>query len=468
MSTIRALFASLLIVSPAVAQAPNDPFPDRIATEEGVIRVNFREFAVLPDADGVPARAMHAVSPDAVGRIFVLDMGGRIYSVSRDGTNVELYLDLLDPRWGVSVEAGGRERGIQSFAIHPQFGFPGAPGFGKFYTWGDSNNVSPVADFPSGGEAITHHTVLLEWTARSPASLTYDGAAPREVARFAQPFGNHNGGQLAFNPLVVGGDPDYGMLYVGIADGGSGGDPMNLSQNLTIGFGKIFRIDPLGTNGPTGKYGIPADNPFVGDSDALPEIWAVGVRNPQRFAWDPETGAMYVTDIGQNIVEEISIAWNGANLGWNTWEGSFRFISREAVDLANPRSDPSMSYPVSEYAQLDPLFEGQSCCAASGAVVYRGTLIPQLTDKVLWGDNPSGEIFWFDADNVPEGGPASVHRVLLNHEGEARTLLQVIQDKNQEQGREPATRVDMRMGVGPAGEILLLNKQDGVIRMLVP
>jgi hypothetical protein len=468
MSTIRALFASLLVVSPAIAQAPNDPFPDPIAAQEGVIRVNYREWAVLPDVDGAPARAMHAVSPDAVGRVFVLDMGGRIYSVSRDGTNVQLYLDLLDPRWGVSIEAGGRERGIQSFAIHPQFGMPGAPGFGKLYTWGDSQNTSPVADFPSGGEAITHHTVLLEWTARSPASLTYDGAAPREVARFAQPFGNHNGGQLAFNPLVTGGDPDYGMLYIGIGDGGSGGDPMRLAQNLTIGFGKIFRIDPLGTNGPTGKYGIPADNPFVGDADALPEIWAYGLRNPQRFAWDSETGAMYVSDIGQNILEEISIATNGANLGWNDWEGSYRFISREAVDLANPRSDASVTYPVSEYGQLDPLFEGTSCCAASGAAVYRGTLIPQLTDKVLWGDNPSGEIFWFDANNPPQGGQASVHRVLLNHNGEARTLLEVIQDKNREQGREPATRVDMRMGIGPTGEILLLNKQDGVIRMLVP
>jgi len=468
MSMIRALFLSLLVVSPALAQAPNDPFPNRIAAEANVIRVNYREFAVLPDADGAPARAMHAVSPDGVGRIFVLDMGGRIYSVSRDGTNVQLYLDLLDPRFGVSIEAGGRERGIQSFAIHPQFGIPGAPGSGKFYTWGDSDNTSPVADFPSGGEAITHHTILLEWTARSPASLAYDGTAPREVARFAQPFGNHNGGQLAFNPLVTGNDPDYGMLYIGIGDGGSGGDPMRLAQNLTIGFGKIFRIDPLGTDGPNGKYGIPADNPFVGDADALPEIWAYGLRNPQRFAWDSETGAMYVSDIGQNIVEEISIATNGANLGWNDWEGSFRFISREAVDLANPRSDPALTYPVSEYAQLDPLFEGMSCCAASGAVVYRGTLIPQLTDKVLWGDNPSGEIFWFDANNVPEGSPASVHRVLLNHNGEAHTLLEVIQDKNREQGREPATRVDMRMATGPAGEILLLNKQDGVIRMLVP
>jgi hypothetical protein len=100
--------------------------------------------------------------------------------------------------------------------------------------------------------------------------------------------------------------------------------------------------------------------------------------------------------------------------------------------------------------------------------VYRGTLISQLTDKVLWGDLPSGEIFWFDADNVPQGGPASVHRVLLNHNGEARTLLEIVQDKNREQGREPTTRVDMRMGAGPDGGILLLNKHDGVIRILAP
>jgi glucose/arabinose dehydrogenase len=174
---------------------------------------------------------------------------------------------------------------------------------------------------------------------------------------------------------------------------------------------------------------------------------------------------MFFSDIGQNIVEELSIATRGANLGWNDWEGSYRFISRQEVDLANPRGDPSMVYPVAEYGQIDPLLQNQS--AASGVVVYRADDVPQLEDKVLFADNPSGEIFYVSADDLPEGGQDAIRRILLRHQGTPKTLLQVIQAKNAEQGREAATRVDLRMAEGPEGQVILLNKQDGVIRVLV-
>ena len=241
---------------------------------------------------------------------------------------------------------------------------------------------------------------------------------------------------------------------------------MDLAQNLTRAFGKILRIDPLGRSSANGEYGVPADNPFAGDGNdsTLGEIWAYGVRNPQRFAWDPETDRMFFSDIGQNIVEELSVASRGANLGWNDWEGSYRFISRQEVDLRSPRGDPSVTYPVAEYGQLDPLLQNSS--AASGVFVYRGDAIPQLEDLVLFGDNPSGEIFYVSADDLPEGGQAPIRRVLLNHGGAPRTLLQVINEKRAEQGKEPATRVDLRMAAGPDGQVVILNKQDGIIRVL--
>jgi hypothetical protein len=381
---------------------------------------------------------------------------------------VSLYLNVDDPRWGVPVESSGRERGVQSFALHPQFGVAGSPGFGKLYTWTDTEDRGPTPDFrPAGGED-SHDTVLLEWTANDPSASTYDGGAPRELMRFEQPFGNHNGGQIGFNPLADPGDPDFGLLYIGIADGGSGGDPMNMAQDLSYGFGKIFRIDPLGSNGRTGEYGIPTDNPFAGDGDpnTLDEIYAYGVRNPQRFAWDSENGNLFMSDIGQNIVEELSIVTRGANLGWNTWEGSYRFISRQAVDLANRRGDPSVTYPVAEYGQLDPLFQPSS--AASGVLVYRANEIPQLADLVLFTDLPSGEILYIPADDLPEGGQQPIRRVLLNDGGEAKTMLQIVREKNAEQGRDPSTRVDLHLASGPEGQVLLLNKHDGTIRMLVP
>ncbi len=450
------------------AQTTNDPFPAPIPATDGVITVGIEEFASLPDADGVAARMMLLVDEPGTGRLFVNDMHGIVYAVSYDGATVTRYLDLREPRWMLDVEASRRELGFQSFALHPQFGEPGAPGYGKLYTYTDTSNTAPPADFVPGGGGDTHDTILLEWTAEDAAAADYDGGPPRELLRMEQPFGNHNGGQLAFNPRAAPGDSDFGLLYVGSGDGGSGGDPLDVSQNLASILGKMLRIDPLGNDSANGRYGIPPDNPFAGDGDpgTLGEIYAYGVRNPQRFAWDMRDGSLFVADIGQNIVEEVSLVTAGANLGWNDWEGSFRFLSRSAVSLVDPRGEPGLIYPVVEYGQLDPLLQPRS--AATGVVVYRDAAVPQLTDLLLFGDSPSGEVFHVSADDLPDGGQTALRRVLFRHDGETRTFLQVIQRKVAAQGRMPATRADLRFGTGPEGQLFLLNKRDGVIRRLVP
>ena len=463
---IRVAAVVLLAAAAATAQTANDPFGTPIAAADGVITVGVVEFASLPDVDGDPARMMLLVDEPGTGRLFVNDMRGVIYGVSYDGESVTPYLDLRAPRWVVSVQAGGNERGLQSFAFHPQFGETGTPGYGKLYTYTDTSNTAPTPDFVSGGGDDTHDTILLEWTAPSPGAATYDGGPPRELLRVEQPFRNHNGGQIGFNSLVSSGDADFGRLYIGSADGGSGGDPLDLSQNLSRVFGKILRIDPLGSDSANGRYGIPADNPFVGDGDALDEIYAYGVRNPQRFGWDSRNGNMFLADIGQNIVEELSQVTSGANLGWNDWEGSFRFISRREVSLIDQQGEAGVTYPVAEYGQLDPLLQPSS--AATGVVVYRHDAIPQLTDLLLFGDNPSGEVFFVQADRLPDGGQDAIRRVLFTNGGAPKTLLQLVQGKNTEQGRELATRADLRFGTGPDGQVFLLNKRDGVIRRLVP
>ena len=404
MTFIRIFAAAVLIGGCVFAQAPNDPFPTPINATDGVIKVNFVEFATLPDLGGpMPARPMVLVDEPGTRRLFTNDMRGPLYTIPREGKTVAVYLDINDPKWGVNVNATGNERGFQSFAFHPQFARQGTPGFGKFYTYTDTANTTATADFKPGGGTHTHDTVLLEWTAKNPAAAAYDGGAPRELMRFEQPFGNHNGGQLAFNPLAAPNSADFGLLYVGSADGGSGGDPINLGQNLSSAFGKMLRIDPLGTNSANGKYGIPKDNPFVNDNDpnTLGEIYAVGLRNPQRFAWDSRNGNLFVADIGQNIVEEVSQVTKGANLGWNKWEGSYGFISRQAVNLENPRGDAKMTYPIVEYGQVDPLL--QSSSAVTMGVVYRRKEIPQLSNLLIFGDNPSGEIFYVSADKLPNG-----------------------------------------------------------------
>jgi hypothetical protein len=462
------LAASLVLGDVALAQTPTDPFPAPIAATDGVIQVRFTEFASIPDMGGAAARIMLLVDEPGTRRLFVNDMRGPLYTVSYDGKTVTPYVDINAPTWGVSVQSMGRERGFQSFAVHPQFGQAGTPGFGKFYTWTDTSNTAPKPDFVPGGGGNTHATVLFEWTARNPSAATYDGGPPREMLRLEQPFANHNGGHMSFNPLAAPGSADVGLLYVGAADGGSGGDPLNLGQNLGSPFGKILRIDPLGRNSANGKYGIPADNPFVSDGNAatLGEIYVSGVRNPQRFGWDPRNGNLFVADIGQDIVEELSVARAGANLGWSKWEGSFGFISRTAVDLAKRRADPAVTYPVVEYGQIDPLFMTQS--AITGVHVYRRTAIRQLENLVLFGDFPSGEIFYIQADRLPTGGQDAIRRILLNDGGGPKTFLKVIQEKNVTQGKTPTVRADLRFGDGPNGQVFLTNKHDGTIRLLMP
>ncbi len=468
MGMTRVAVLALVLAVPALAQTPTDPFPTPIAATEGVIRVRFVEFASIPDVDGEAARMMLLVDEPGTRRLFVNDMRGPLFTISYDGRTVTPYLDINARNWEVSVESSGRERGFQSFAIHPQFNQPGTPGFGKLYTWTDTTNTAPEPDFAPGGGGNTHATVLLEWTATSPAAATYDGGPPRELLRLEQPFGNHNGGHLSFNPLAAPGAADFGLLYVGAADGGSGGDPLGVGQNLSVPYGKILRIDPLGSSSANGQYGIPAGNPFASDGSAatLGEIYASGVRNPQRFGWDPRNGNLFLADIGQNIVEELSLVTAGANLGWNRWEGSFGFVSRQAVSLTNQRGDADMTYPVVEYGQLDPLLQSQS--AITGVHVYRSDAIPQLANLVLFGDFPSGEMFYIQADELPGGGQDAIRRILLNDGGESKTLLQVIQEKNVRQGKPPVTRADLRYAAGPDDQVFLLNKHDGTIRLLVP
>ena len=481
--TVTLAVVALLVVSspPAEAQRQgepppplpagqtNEPFPQPIVGTEGVITVSLREFASLPDIDGVAARMMMLVGEPVSRRLFVSDMHGLLYTVSADGGTVTPFLDIRDPKWGTPVQSQGRERGFQSFVLHPQFAQAGTPGFGKFYVYTDTSNQMPAPDFVSTIETSPHDTVLQEWTAKTPGAATYDGGPPRELIRLRQPYANHNGGMITFNATARPGTPDFGLLYVGVGDGGSGGDPQNLSQNLGSAFGKILRIDPLGKNGRGGKYGIPAGNPFVSRQGALPEIYAYGVRNSQRFAWDPKDGAMFMTDIGQNIVEEVSPVTAGANLGWNVWEGSYRYVSQRAVITAAPRSDPAITYPIVEWDQLDPVLLTNNSSAAGSLVVYRSATIPRLTNRLLFGDMPSGAMFHVSADNLPAGGQDAIRLVRFVTAGSStpRAVLDIIQEKNRTQGRTPvAFRADLRFDATADGRIFLLNKADGTIRVI--
>ena len=357
------------------------------------------------------------------------DSFGILYSVSYDGRTVVPYLDLNASQWRIEVL---RYRlpphlppkgGFSSFAFHPQFAEMGTPGFGKFYTLVKTGNTEPAATFALDSSESRHHTLLLEWTTRDPRAAFYDGGPPRELMRIKLVNEHHASGMIGFNPCARSEDADFGLLYLSMGDGSI----PTTSQDLSNVGGKILRIDPLGSNSANGQYGIPSDNPFVADNGALGEIYAYGMRHPQRFGWDVRNGDLFVVDIGENYVEEVNLVPAGANLGWHNWEGSFGWVDtwrddyliivglavnavraireghfgiRRPYDvhvfsLDNPRSDASITYPVVEFDHWDPLL--QEGVAITGVVVYRHDAIPQLENAVLFGELVSGEVFYFFA-----------------------------------------------------------------------
>src|SRR5439155_21388839 len=231
------------------------------------------------------------VPPGDRSRAFVVEQAGRI-RILRGGTVVGTpFLDI------VSRVGSGGERGLLGLAFHPRYAENG-----RFFV----NYTDRAGD--------TH---VSEFRASPPGSDTADAASERELLFVRQPFANHNGGGLAFG--------NDGKLYIGLGDGGSGGDPFRNGQNLATPLGKMLRIDvDAGT-----PFAVPSDNPFVSTSGAFPAVWAYGLRNPWRFSFDRATGDLVIGDVGQDAFEEIDVGLasrrGGENYGWNITEGNHCF-----------------------------------------------------------------------------------------------------------------------------------------------
>ena len=457
--------AVALILTAANVGAQTYPSPIPISTLE----IGIRDVARIPSPGGGLMPRMSVATRDPLGRLIVNDQRGPMYTVDVTSGAVVEYFDLRDYA-GTSLTAGG-EVGVQGFAFHPDFNTPEAAGFGRFYTLHSSTNIAPAPDFSPTPTTptTTHHEVLLEWQTSNPSAPTFapvNPAAPyRELLRFDKRYGNHNGGNVAFNPL--GGD-DRNNLYIAMGDGGSGGDPFNAGQDTTTGFAKILRIDPLGTDSLNGEYGIVADNVFAADGNSATrgEIYSYGLRNPQRFGWDTDNGDMYIADIGQGLSEEINLAVNGGNFGWVDREG----FGSTAGGYINPAAEYRHSLTLASHpSPLPGGLTGND--AITMGEVYRGTPLPQLDGILLAGDNPKGVIYILDVDSDPldGGGEGWTELIPVNTStGQERRLISLINAERASLGLSNATRADLRFSVNTPGEVFVLNKQDGVLRMLVP
>lgn len=458
--------AFILLVGQIPTNAQSYPSPIPLSTLE----VGIRDIARLPNPSTGVVPRMSVATRDPLGRLMVNDQRGPMYTVNVSTGAVVEYFDIRDYT-GISLNAGG-ETGFQGFAFHPDFNNSEAPGYGRFYTFHSSNNTAPAFDFAHNATspAVTHHEVLLEWQTNDPSAATFSPVNPsapyRELMRFQKRYGNHNGGNVAFNPL--GGD-DRNNLYIAMGDGGGGGDPFNAGQDTNSGFGKLLRIDPLGTNSPNGRYGIVADNVFAsdGNSNTRGEIYSYGLRNPQRFGWDTDDGALYIADIGQDTSEEINLAVNGGNFGWDVREG----FGSTVGGYINPVAEYRHTHTLSPHPSPLPGGFQTGSDAITVGDVYRGTGIPSLDGMLIAGDNPQGTIFILDVDSDPLNGGGEGWTELIAVEessGVDKRLISIINEERASLGLGNATRADLRFSVNTPGEIFVLNKQDGVLRMLVP
>jgi glucose/arabinose dehydrogenase len=283
---------------------------------------------------------------DGSGRLFITLRPGFVVVMGSQGLNSTPFLDIS------ALTTTDVERGLLSIAFHPNYRTNGF-----FYV--NYTNLN-------GDTVIARYHVSANPDAADPGSAAI-------LLTIPQPFANHNGGQLQFGP--------DGYLYIGIGDGGSGGDPQNNAQNLGTLLGKMLRID-VDSSFP---YAVPADNPFLTTSGARPEIWAYGLRNPWRFSFDRDTGDLFIGDVGQDSFEEVDFqtagSAGGQNYGWRLMEGTHCF------NPASNCNNGSLTLPVIEY----PHAAGD--CSISGGYRYRGTASPDLSGIYFYGDFCTGKIW---------------------------------------------------------------------------
>ena len=314
------------------------------------------EVALQPVVGGLDTPVGIANAGDGSGRLFIVEKIGRIRVVRNGELAATPFLDITD-----RVGAARSEQGLLGLAFHPRYAENGL----FFVNYTDRQGNTVVSRFS------THAGQSQPNPASEVVLLILD-----------QPAANHNGGHLAFGP--------DGYLYIGTGDGGGAGDQYGNGQNGQTLLGAMLRLDVDGNQ----PYTIPADNPFVGEPSVRGEIWALGLRNPWRYAFDRATGDLYIADVGQNMYEEVNFQpagdSGGQNYGWPVMEGLHCFPADR------PCNREGLTLPVREY-------DHSQGCSVTGGYVYRGNEFPLLTGIYLFGDYCSGRI-WGLARSGDGGG----------------------------------------------------------------
>ena len=341
-----------------------------LALTVAVISVACGSTPTPPDPVSPSATSPSQTTASSSPRLTLADVRIRLVQVATLEQPLAMAVRRGDPALYVAVKTG-KVVAIRDGAVDPA---PVLDLTGQVSLGGEQGLLG-LAFSPSGRFLYVNYTDTNGDTHVTEYAMVDERADPatrREVLIVDQPYENHNGGNLAFGP--------DGYLYIGLGDGGSGGDPQGNGQSLSTLLGKMLRIDPR----PSGErpYGIPPDNPFVDRSGASPEIWAYGLRNPWRYSFDRETGDLWIGDVGQSASEEVDIQPSGSsggeNYGWNRMEGSHPYDGADPLAGAVP--------PVFEYSHDD------GGCTVAGGYVYRGESIPGLNGAYVFADYCLGRI----------------------------------------------------------------------------
>ena len=436
-----------------------------IPATEGVIKVNFVEFASLPDlGEPMPARMMLLVDEPGTQRLFVNDMRGPLYSVSHDGKAVTLYLDINAPNWGVQRQFDGQRARI------PELRLPSAVQPARHARFRQVLHLHRYRQYVGRGRLqarrrnayARHGAAGMDGQEPGRRDLRRRRAARVDAVRAALRQPQRRPARLQSACLAgqcrISGCSTWALPTAAAA--------AIRSTSRRTSPRRSARCSASTRSAPTARTASTASRRTIRTSaTTIPPRSAkstrpgCAIRSASRGT--RRNGNLFVADIGQNIVEEVSLITKGANLGWNDWEGSFRFISREAREPRRPaqRSEDGR-IPIVEYGQPDPLLQPQS--AVTMGSVYRQKTIPQLANLLVFGDNPSGEVFYINADKLPSGGQDRDPQNPVQRERHTKTLLQSGQGKERRAGQAGSTRADLRFGEGPNGEIFLLTKRDGV------
>jgi quinoprotein glucose dehydrogenase len=333
-------------------------------------------------------------APDGSGRFFVVYQAGKIVIVQKgsDGSDAKEFLNIEDRH-----PYFDNEDGLLSMAFHPGFKTNGL--FYIYYT--QKNTPENMKQFQDGRPTdFPYHSLVSEFKVSATDPDKAGMSSERILLTVPEPFSNHKGGELAFGP--------DGYLYLGLGDGGAGNDPFGNGQNTATLLAKMLRID-VNTRSTVGwgrnkhelPYGIPSDNPFVGEPDmgyggVRKEIYAYGLRNPWRYSWDSKNGALWVGDVGQDLWEEVDLVTNGGDYGWSIREGAHHFKPGPA---GAQLIDPVMEYTHRTNLQPEGMFPDHSIgLCVIGGYVYHGKEYPALDGVYVYADYNLGTIWGFRYD----------------------------------------------------------------------